>query len=108
MVFHGVRIVTPGGATPCGAAIARGECVLLTAAMGGGSVAVWIGSGATLQIDKMISGGAAILIVRFSSLSFAEVSALSRAGRPVHVSRVQQTSLVVLMAGAVCSGASVA
>jgi hypothetical protein len=108
MVFNGVRIFTTGRANPCGAAIERGELVLITAAMCGGSVAVLIGSGATLQIDKIISGGAAIIILMFSSLYFADVSALYRAGIPVHVSRVKQTSLVVLIAGVVCSGACVA
>ena len=98
---------TTGGARPFGAAIARGEFVLLTAAMCGGACGVWLGAGATLQIYTMISGGAALIMLLCSSLSCADVSARSRAGIPVHVSRVQQTSLVVWLAGVGCSGAGV-
>ena len=76
--------------------------------MCGGSVGLLIGSGATLLISKIISGGAAIIILMFSSLYYADVSALYRAGVPVNVRRVRQTSLVVFIAGVVFSGACVA
>ncbi len=108
ILFTVVRILTIGGANPFGTAIERGELVLLTAAICGGSVGVLIGSGATLQIYKIISGGAAIIILMFSSLYFADVSAAYRAGVPINARHVRQTSLVVFCAGVVFSGACVA
>jgi len=108
ILFTSVRILTTGGAHPFGTAIERGELVLLAAAMCGGSVGLLIGSGATLLISKIISGGAAIIILMFSSLYYADVSALYRAGVPVNLRRVRQTSLVVFIAGVVFSGACVA
>jgi hypothetical protein len=108
IVYNGVRIVTTGGQDPFGAAIERGELLLLTAAMCGGSVGVLIGSGATFQIYKIISGGAAIIILMLSSLYYADISALYRAGTPINVNIVKTTSRALFILGVLCSGSSVA
>lgn len=108
ILFTVVRIFTTGGANPFATAIERGELVLITAAICGGSVGVLIGSGAALQIYKIISGGAVIIILMFSALYYADISAAYRAGVPVNVTRVRQTSLIVFGAGVVFSGGCVA
>jgi hypothetical protein len=108
IVYNGVRILTTGGQDPFGAAIERGELLLLTAAMCGGSVGVLIGSGATFQIYKIISGGAAIIILMLSSLYYADISALYRQGTLVNVNIIKTTSRVLFLLGVVASGSAVA
>jgi hypothetical protein len=108
IVYNGVRIATTGGQDPFGTAIERGELLLLTAAMCGGSVGVLIGSGATFQIYKIIAGGAAIIILMLSSLYYADISALYRAGTAINVTIVKTTSRVLFLLGVVASGSAVA
>jgi hypothetical protein len=108
IVYNGVRIATTGGQDPFGAAIERGELLLLTAALCGGSVGVLIGSDATFQIYKIISGGAAIIILMLSSLYYADISSLYRQGVPVNVNIVKTTSRALFLLGVIASGSSVA
>ena len=74
LVFAGLRLQTKKTPNAFSIVIARGELLLLIAALCGSSIGELIGSNETHKILKLISGGSSIIILLFSSLYFSFVS----------------------------------
>jgi hypothetical protein len=74
LAFAGLRLQTKKTPNAFSIVIARGELLLLIAALCGSSIGELIGSNESHKILKLISGGSSIIILLFSSLYFSFVS----------------------------------
>lgn len=93
LVFKGVSLITKEPIEGEGNVIIRGELLLITVALCAAAVGELLASGPSFQLVKIISGGASIIILLFSSLYFAQVSALYADGTQVRVKVVRLLSL---------------
>ena len=114
---EGMRLLTNGVVNPFGSAIERGELLLISTALCGGSMGILISAllGATaptpepLQIERAVALGAAFIVFAVSSLHYTNIAASYRAApAAVNVSSVKKSSFYLFLAGVVSSAACVA
>ena len=108
-------IVTRGGTEALTSVLARGELLLITAALCAASVGELFGSGNDRRSRKVISGGAALLILLVSALYFVHVSeayahvseAYVGKERPPDVGVIRTISILLYTSAVVSSGSCV-
>ena len=112
LVFSAFRLFSRGNFSSLDASItdvlSRGELLLIAAILCAGASGEVFKSGPSFRILKTISTGGAILLLLFSALYFADVTALQLSGGHMDGSLIQQTSLQVFLASVVCSASCVA
>jgi len=89
--------------------VARGELVLIAAAITAAAVGELFGAGTNrFEIPKLFAGGAAIVILILASLYFADVSAVHQAGQKPDLAVVRTVSSWLFLFAVASSGSCVA
>jgi hypothetical protein len=88
--------------------IGNGEVFIVTAALCAGGLGELIGSGGKLQTPKFLSGGACVIILLISTLSFSGVAeGATSDGVPYDKAAVVTSSLWIYLSGIISTGVSI-
>ena len=111
IAFSIFRLSTRDGSIPLadsvGSVLSGGELLLIAAILCGGAAGELFGAGPRFRVLKVLSSGAAILLLLFSAMYFADVTAIRLSGGTLDNVLVQQTSVQVFFAAVVCSASCI-
>jgi hypothetical protein len=105
--FNAISLQTRGKTATIAELLQHGELYLIGAALCAAAIGELLGSGPRLRLWKIICGGAATVVLMFTALCFADVSAAWIENSTVELVVIRNTSIILFLCATISSGACI-